>query len=478
MKTTSAALILLAAMPALALAAGPRAEVRGTWLTTTSSTALNSGNVAPTVGRLADAGLNTIYVEAWKNGYANFDSPSLDALLGGYAGAGRNPSLGGRDLLAETGNAARREGVVNVAWFEYGLAAQFGNPSRPLGRLAEQRGWLLKDQSGRYTNASNGFTWMNPLVPEVRKLVIDMTLDAVRGGHIDGVQFDDRLAWPVEFGYDATTRAAYLAETGRNLPTDPRDAQFTQWRAGKVTVFAAELTTALRAADADLILSASPSVYPFSLNNYAADWPAWAEAGLFDEYIPQVYRSTHADFARDWTTQQSVAGDALETTGAGLRLLGSGPRTPWAEVGKMLDRLDADEAHGHSFWYSEGLTGFDGYLDEVAAYYDVDNRGLAANPLLDLRLPGDADADRDVDLGDFLVLRQNFGRRDAFGVVHADFDEDGDVDLGDFLILRQNFGQAGHDPAPLDRWIATVPEPAGVAGLLALAGLMLRRNRR
>lgn len=65
---------------------------------------------------------------------------------------------------------------------------------------------------------------------------------------------------------------------------------------------------------------------------------------------------------------------------------------------------------------------------------------LAEDVVLDFHvLTGDADRDRRVGLGDFLVLRSNFG---AAGKTFSegDFDYDGDVDLADFLVLRGNFG--------------------------------------
>jgi len=53
--------------------------------------------------------------------------------------------------------------------------------------------------------------------------------------------------------------------------------------------------------------------------------------------------------------------------------------------------------------------------------------------------PGDADGDDDVDLDDFVILKQHFGQS---GVTRAegDFDGDGDVDLDDFVLLKANFG--------------------------------------
>jgi len=52
---------------------------------------------------------------------------------------------------------------------------------------------------------------------------------------------------------------------------------------------------------------------------------------------------------------------------------------------------------------------------------------------------GDADGDGDVDLDDFVILKQSFGQNPLIDD-RADFDGDGDVDLDDFVILKQNFG--------------------------------------
>ncbi|MFA9274599.1 MAG: family 10 glycosylhydrolase [Candidatus Aquirickettsiella gammari] len=50
-------------------------EVRGTWLTTTANTAISSSeNTEQSMRRIKEIGLNTVYVESWKNGYTQFPS--------------------------------------------------------------------------------------------------------------------------------------------------------------------------------------------------------------------------------------------------------------------------------------------------------------------------------------------------------------------------------------------------------------------
>ena len=56
------------------------------------------------------------------------------------------------------------------------------------------------------------------------------------------------------------------------------------------------------------------------------------------------------------------------------------------------------------------------------------------------RFPGDTDGDGDVDLDDFVLLKQSFGLASGAEWNQGDFDDDGDVDLDDFVVLKQNFG--------------------------------------
>lgn len=357
-------------------------EVRGTWLTTTNEDHIRTGTNTPAVmSDLRNIGLNTVYVETWKNGYTNFPSTSLAALTGG---PDRSPFLGSsRDLVDETLIHAHRNGLNYVGWFEYGFSAQFvgngGTPSNPLATYMRDRGWLLRDQTGKYGNASNGFAWMNPAVPEVREFLINVVLEAVNRYDLDGVQFDDRLAWPKEFGWDATTAAIYLEETGNALPTSVSNSQFRQWRQSKVTQFAQQLSAAVRAARPDILLSVSPSITGFSDTEYNAKWTDWQDQGLFDEFVPQAYRNNLTSFNSiiDAQVAPFEPNDLGELT-VGMSVNTSGANTPYNDVAGMITRSRAEGASGHSLWYSHGVR--DDYPAQLTAFYNVAADGPAANP--------------------------------------------------------------------------------------------------
>lgn len=343
--------------------------------------------------QLRNIGLNSTYVEVWKNGFTEFPSQTMQSLVG--VSMRINPSPGvpvqNRDLLAETLIQAHRNGLAHVAWFEYGFAAKFGNPgtsSTELAKYMQDRGWLLQDAGGNFTNASNGFSWMNPLVPEVRQLLKNIVVEAVRKYDLDGIQFDDRLAWPVQFGYDSYTRNAYFQETGRQVPTNYADGQFKAWRAAKVTAFAQELIATVRAERASLIVSSSPAVAGWAYDNYLVDWPAWRAAGMFDEFVPQVYRGTFSDFNRDWdgtgtiTTggQVQYMGDRRHDFVAGISVNTGSGVIPWADAQQMVDLVRATNppVAGHSWWYTAGV--LNSYPTQLAAYYNVAANGAAPRP--------------------------------------------------------------------------------------------------
>ncbi|MFW6154221.1 MAG: pre-peptidase C-terminal domain-containing protein [Planctomycetota bacterium] len=86
-----------------------------------------------------------------------------------------------------------------------------------------------------------------------------------------------------------------------------------------------------------------------------------------------------------------------------------------------------------------------------------DGNNWRAGDAVLLTCPGDADSDGDVDLDDFVLLKQNFGTFFASWAM-GDFDDDGDVDLDDFVLLKQNFGTAA-DPAPVARADNLLAEP-------------------
>lgn len=467
---------------ALAQLATP--EVRGTWVTTTGMTNITTpATTTATFRRLREIGLNTVYIDVWRNGETYYKSPTNAAITGRQMAA----SLGTRDLLSETIVQGHRNQMAVIGWFQYGLAAKFGNPGTSTTEVAKHmadRGWLLKDSAGAFTNASNAFAWMNPLVPEVRAYVKGLVADAAANYDLDGIQFDDRLAWPVQFGYDDYTRARYLAETGRALPTNPSDSNFKTWRAGKVTDFAREIIDTVRAVRPSLIISASPAVYPFAFDNYLADWPAWRAAGLFDEIIPQVYRSGFSNFDRDWDgTGASTTGGQVQYMGnrradfaAGIAIDITPTANTWATTQSSINLTRATPGvAGHVLWYSQGVLSLG---NDLQNYYNVAGLGQAPRPDLPIsNLPASIIG---TSLGNstwqLVVPATGFydliaGQADAWRIVQSK------------VLLQagiQTFTVTSATQVELlsNSLVNVIPEPASAVTVLALGGFVFTSRRR
>jgi len=104
--------------------------------------------------------------------------------------------------------------------------------------------------------------------------------------------------------------------------------------------------------------------------------------------------------------------------------------------------------------------------------------GVWAGTLLDPGpIPGDADADGDVDCGDYLAAKRHLGAAGGAAWSDGDFDGDGDVDAADLGRLAENFGMDIR-PGRAGGTGPTAPEPATGALLLAPAGLVLLTARR
>ena len=109
---------------------------------------------------------------------------------------------------------------------------------------------------------------------------------------MDGVQGDARLpALPSTAGYDPFTVAQYKLENNNQAPpTDFKDQAWVKWRANRLNKFMKRFYTELKAAKPSIIVSSSPSPYPWSLAEYLQDWPTWVDSSWVDAVIPQCYR--------------------------------------------------------------------------------------------------------------------------------------------------------------------------------------------
>lgn len=363
----------------------PVQELRGTWLTTTGNDAVATPqDTSRTMAKLKAIGLNTVYLEVRKNGTTHHPSKVLERAVGvddPAASRSKDPvdpirgkSSLKRDLTAEMLIEAHRNGLIAIAWFEYGFMAAHQSTMNRLRRHKPE--WLSRDIEGREV-APNGFVWMNPLHPEARRFLTDLVLETIDHYDLDGIQLDDRIVWPyVTMGYDEYTQAAYAKEHGgARPPRDPKDPAWMRWRADKVNEFAKTFVREIRARRPGLVISLAPAVYPWSWDHYLLEWPKWAawpdDEGRWDEFIPQAYRTSFEAFGKTWQAQidymQLLGNGRQRDLIAGIRINGEGKDSSWDQLRESIDLVRQSGNGGHVLWYSKGV--LENFPSELAMLY-------------------------------------------------------------------------------------------------------------
>ena len=260
--------------------------IRGTWVTNVASEALRSeAGIAQVVDNCRKYGINTIFVVVWNKGQTMYPSEVIRR----YTGIRQDPVYGELDPLKVMIEKAHASRIRVYAWFEFGFSYAYGDSSTVW--LQRYPHWAGRDNSGRLLK-KNGFYWWNALHPEVQGMMTELVSEVVKNYDVDGIQGDDRLpAMPSEGGYDDWTQQAYREEhNGKASPKDPKDTAWLQWKADRLSAYGKKLYDTVKGIRRNCKVSWSPSIYPWSLENYLQDWPKWLKGGYADNVLPQLYR--------------------------------------------------------------------------------------------------------------------------------------------------------------------------------------------
>ncbi|MEL6139281.1 MAG: glycoside hydrolase family 10 protein [Cyanobacteria bacterium J06628_6] len=344
----------------------PTEELRGVWLTNIDSDVLFSRErLEPALNTLADLNFNTVYPTVWNWGYTLFPSAVAERVIGHQQGlypdledtGQRSDALedaqGERDMLLELIEIAHPLGLRVMPWFEFGFMAPADSDltRRHPEWLTQKRDGTLKAKEGRHPRV-----WMNPFHPEVQAFLLQMIGELAANYDIDGLQVDDHLGLPYEYGYDPYTVALYQAEhDGASPPADPKDAEWTRWRADKISEFMAKVFRVVKERRPDAVISVSPNPQEFAYEYYLQDWESWVQRGYVEELIIQLYRSDLGRFVWEMNRDPAEMARRHIPTGIGILsgLKGRPVATDWIaeQVAAVRDRNFA----GVSFFFYETL---------------------------------------------------------------------------------------------------------------------------
>ncbi|MEH2452755.1 glycoside hydrolase family 10 protein [Nostoc sp.] len=334
-------------MPAIAQL--PRQEIRGVWMTTNDFDTLKSRDkVQDAVSELQRMNFNTIYPVVWNSGYVMY--PSALAQRAGIQPF-VNKGSDGHDILADLITQAHHKGLLVIPWFEFGFMAP------PTSELAlNYPDWFTQKRDGSQISisAAGEVMWLNPFHPQVQQFITNLVLETVTQYDADGIQFDDHMSLPSEFGYDQYTVALYTQETNNAPPTDAQDAAWVQWRADKITAFMVQLNQAVKQRKPQAIFSVAPNYYDLAYKFHLQDWLSWMRQNIVDELIVQVYRPNLQSFVANISRAEIQEAQQIIPTGIGIMTGLRNNPVPMQQI-KSQVRAAQERGLGVTFFYYESL---------------------------------------------------------------------------------------------------------------------------
>jgi uncharacterized lipoprotein YddW (UPF0748 family) len=325
--------------PTLAQVPVPRHEIRGVWMTNNDFNVMRDrSKVQETVTQLRKLNFNTIYPVVWNSGYVMY--PSAVAKREGiqpFVLKGND----GRDILGDLIAQAHSKGLFVIPWFEFG----FMTPETSELAL-NHPDWLTQKRDGSLSSisAAGEVAWLNPFHPEVQKFIRDLVLEIVTQYNVDGIQFDDHMSLPSEFGYDKYTVSLYNQETRNNPPSNSQDPSWLRWRADKITAFMVQLNQAVK--------ERKPNDFAYKF--HLQDWLTWVRMNIVDELIVQVYRPNLDSFIQKISRPEMQETQQKIPTGVGIMAGLRNNPVPIQQI-KAQVRAVQERGLGVAFFYLESL---------------------------------------------------------------------------------------------------------------------------
>lgn len=322
--------------------------------------------VAATMERLKQSGINMIFLETIYRGYAIYPGSSVFQ---------QNPAFTGWDPLQAFITEGKRLGIEVHAWVHTFYVGYEGeDPAYPRGPvLAAHPEWTALDRNlqAKTTLESNHY-YVSPGNPDAQDFLANGFLELADRYDIDGLQLDyirfpvsSTAASPYELGYsyDEVSRQRVQQELGFD-PLDIRPdsnpeqwGQWVKWRQDQVTGFVQRIADALPAGKL-----LSTAVFPeeeVSQTKFQ-DWALWAERGYLDLIAPMVYKTdAEAVVASADNFLNYMKGNAYLYVGLGPYLEGFDPYL----LNRQIDDVKALGAAGTSSFSLNTIS--QSYLDSM-----------------------------------------------------------------------------------------------------------------
>ena len=346
-------------------------EIRAMWLDRgTIVKAKSKADLEPLFDRMAEAGINTVFMETLNASYPIYPSKVAPE---------QNPNLKGWDPLQASIELAHERNIELHAWLwafaaaNQGHNAVLGQPQNYLGPvLSRNPDWVLKDQNGEVFNRTPGFkkAFLDPANPEVRRYLLSVIDEIITNYDVDGIQLD-YIRYPFQdnttkqqFGYTNVSRSLFKQRYGVDPVNIRRSSPLWQswvgFRVEQVSSFVSEASQLIKQKRPEVILSTA--VFPMErrrrLGTLQQNWEDWSYNKSVDLVVLMTYALDTGSFEERIRLIYDVAGKVSNFVIPAIRLL----NVPETEAFDQMQLIRNIPSGGYALFAAEN---FDKPLENI-----------------------------------------------------------------------------------------------------------------
>lgn len=270
-------------------------ELKGVWIRPVE---MNAQQIAQTLDRLKNTGIDNIFLETYFHGTTIFPSKTMQS----YNFKSQNDNFSGFDPLKIWISEAHKRGIKVNIWFETFYAGTDNpqyNTSSILGQCPSWGNKTKKDADlpiiSKSTSEHNGY-FLDPANQEAQDFLAKLVKEIITDYKPDGINLD-YIRYPQSvskaenssWGYTAYARDEFNSLYGVDpvtlTRTDPLWSAWENYRRAKVSQFVKRIGQMCKAYNTYLTTVIFPDRFA-ALDTKQQDWKTWSQNGYVNGFTP------------------------------------------------------------------------------------------------------------------------------------------------------------------------------------------------
>ena len=301
-------------------------ELKGVWIRPTYH---NMEEIVSVLDKIAEAGINNIFIETYYHGQTIFPSRTMEE----YGFIKQNPEYAGFDPLRIWITEAHRRGIKVHIWFESFYVGNKPPETNPRYILAVKPEWAnyqkrnVDSETIPYSVSEHNGYFIDPANPEVQAFLYNLIDEIILRYRPDGINLD-YIRYPQSlaanysnydmsnWGYTKYAREEfqrmYEVDPMELTTSDPLWNQWKMYRAGKVSEFVRRIGRLARMNGITTTAVIFPNLQ-MAYDTKLQDWKTWSINNYIDGFTPLLLTC-------DDKTAMNLLGNVLRNKAPGTKL--------------------------------------------------------------------------------------------------------------------------------------------------------------